>query len=229
MPLAIFEPTNDILETFDGQMLLDVKRHIIFDNALIHEEFSCSTAIPEFERLVEYLSGQIVGLIEGVLKRARLLSGKIIETFSGKVSVFIDATITATPTARLYLYQAGCPEFIENNLAGHRFTRMDYLAIGFKCCGDKMAGLQPYFQAGLKTGGVLINKGPANMTINPIFLASANEEHLTGMFSITEVDTAPLPADTQSELIYRFWLSDGVGRNYTLEEGSLIITPINVR
>lgn len=229
MPLAIFEPTDGILETFDGQMLLDAKRHIIFDNALVHEEFSRSTAIPEFERLIEYLSGQILGLVEGVLKRARRLPGEIVETFSGKVSVFIDATITATPTARLYLYQAECPEFTEDNLAGHSFTRTDYLAIGFKCCGDKMAGLQPYFQAGLTTGGILINKGPANMTINPIFSASANEEHLTGMFSITEVDTAPLPADAQSELIYRFWLSDGVGRNYTLEEGSLTVTPINVR
>lgn len=229
MPLAIFEPTGDIDETFDGQMLLDAKRHIIFDNALVHEEFSRSTAIPDFERIVEYLSGQITGLVEGVLKRVRRLPGAAAETFFGKISVFIDSTITATPTARLYLYQADCPDFTENNLAGHSFTRTDYLAIGFKCCGDKMVGLQPYFQAGLTTGGVLINKGPANMSINPIFSASSNEEHLTGMFSITEVDTASLPADTQSELIYRFWLSDGVGRNYTLEEGSLTVTPINVR
>ena len=229
MPIVAFDPTSSIEETPTLQLLVDPSRHIIFDNRGVEEEFFRSMGTPEMSHVLEMLSFQMELVAHGVLNRIRRFIGGIVEKFGGKVTVFIDHTITATPKGRLYLYQADCPDFTEKNLARHSFTQSDYLAIGFECCGDSMTGLLPYFKAGLSTGGVLIDKGPGDMEINPINNPSSNEERLSGMFSITAIDTSPLPVDTQSELIYRFWLSDGVGRNYTLEESGLTVKPITVQ
>ncbi|MBD2019177.1 hypothetical protein H6F43_03130 [Leptolyngbya sp. FACHB-36] len=177
------------------------------------------------------LKGGIAGKLH---YRVRLVpAGPVTATIEVKVPYFLDARPVAAPIGKLGL--ATVQNFLDPNaslqsLSGQRLVRGDLIPLLFRVQGQKLTGLKG--QLTVKRVGspplpalTITKSAPATITqADPTIDPQTKLETLSGQFAIEPGDTTGFP-DTEVELRYQFSLSDGLGRSYTIEQGTFTVYP----
>lgn len=114
------------------------------------------------------------------------------------------------------------------SLSGERLMKDDTIPVFFEIEGQKLATLQATFTAKQKNVAegitpLMISKNGGEIELSaPSIDPETGIERLTGNFSIASSDTSKFP-EREIEFGYRFVLSNGSGRNYTIEAGTLTV------
>jgi hypothetical protein len=142
------------------------------------------------------------------------------------VQYFLNATPAAPPIGNLQLPSVNSllnPQFVAPAFSGSKHTRGDQVVVKFVARGQRLNGLIPEFHACRTDEPVgsphdLVKTGTAINITDPVRDTMTMVETLTGSFYIHPNDTATLP-EGETEFVYEFKLSDGLGRTFTLETG----------
>lgn len=175
----------------------------------------------------EILSCDLVGSIKLDFKRkvkfSPLLGNAKTET---SVQYFLNATPAAPPIGNLQLPSVNSllnPQFVAPAFSGSRHMRGDQVVVKFIARGQRLNGLVPEFHACRTDQPIgsphdIVKTGAAINVTDPVRDTTTMVETLTGSFYIHPNDTANL-LDGETEFVYEFKLSDGLGRTFTLETG----------
>lgn len=175
----------------------------------------------------EILSCDLIGSIKVDFKRkvkfSPLLGNAKTET---SVQYFLNATPAAPPIGNLQLPSVNSllnPQFVAPAFSGSRHMRGDQVVVKFIARGQRLNGLVPEFHACRTDQPIgsphdIVKTGAAINVTDPVRDTMTMVETLTGSFYIHPNDTANL-LDGDTEFVYEFKLSDGLGRTFTLETG----------
>lgn len=169
------------------------------------------------------LNGSVEFKFKRKIKFSPLLGNTRTET---SVQYFLNATPAAPPIGNLQLPSVNSllnPQFLAPAFNGSRHTRGDQVVVKFIARGQKLNGLVPEFHACRTDEPVgsphdILKMGAAINVTDPVRDTTTMVETLTGSFYIHPSDTIALP-DGETEFVYEFKLSDGLGRTFTLETG----------
>lgn len=142
------------------------------------------------------------------------------------VQYFLNATPAAPPIGNLQLPSVNSllnPQFMAPAFSGSRHMRGDQVVVKFVARGQRLNGLIPEFHACRTDEPIgsphdIVKSGAAINVTDPVRDTTTLVETLTGSFYIHPNDTIALP-DGETEFVYEFKLSDGLGRTFTLETG----------
>lgn len=168
---------------------------------------------------------------KGVKVRVKLAGGKLATTSRAEVKYLINAAPISPPAGFLFLGSLAtlsgqsAPSFSQT-----RAIKGDLTPIFFRIEGERLQSLHAKFIAKQKNvaGGVVplrIEKThpDAIEQTDPALDSATGIEVMTGNFSINAADTASFPETGEVEMGYAFQLTDGMGRTYTIEQGSFTV------
>lgn len=141
------------------------------------------------------------------------------------VQFFLNAVPAAPPVGALSLTSIDAianPQIVPRGFSGSRFVRGDLIPIQFKVRGQKLQGLNATFTA-CRVDEVVgdphdITKSGGAINLTDPVQQNNGVEIMTGNFTLNPNDTLSLP-NGEIEFVYKFELSDGLGRVHTLESG----------
>lgn len=174
---------------------------------------------------------------KGKLKRMVNIGGGAIATQTrSQVKFFLNAAPIAPPKGSVHLQTLDSlnnPNAVGPRLNGRRLIRDDLTPIYFTAQGEKTLGLNAHFVARqigvdplVATPLEITKSSPNTIKQSAAAIDPQTEiEKITGNFNIEPGDTSGFP-NGEVEFSYQFYLTDGLGRRYTIESGSFTVYTI---